>query len=189
MKLAGKRQSIPGVQSVAKNVGTGSALAGMFGLMYGGIPGALTSAALDFAVAYPLAKGARKLAPPRQSTKTFIRTPEGKLVGAPEYSGLETAANYGGSVLSGVLGMGLTPQVEPTNMSQDQMIMHEMAQRQLINNLQVPQAVAPGTQFQMAGLEFLNQYIRPDISTMSTQLPVPERVQNLLSRTGLELGL
>lgn len=189
MKLAGKRQPIPGVQSVAKNVGMGSALAGAFGFFGGGLPGAATSAALDFAVAYPLAKLARKIAPPTQSKTTFIRTPEGKLVGAPEYSGLETAANYGGSVLSGVLGMGLTPQVEPTVMSQDQTIMHEMMQRQALNNLQMPQAVAPGTQFQMAGLEFLNQYIRPDLSTMSTQLPVPERVQSLLSRTGLELGL
>lgn len=189
MKLAGKAKTIPGVSSVAKNVGTGSALAGMFGLMYGGLPGAVSSAALDFAVAYPLAKLARKAAPPKQSTTSFIKTAGGQLVGAPEYSKLETAANYGGSVLSGVLTAGLAPPVEATVMSQDQTIMHEMMQRQALNNLQLPQAVAPGTQFQMSGLEFLNQYIRPDASQLSSQLPVPERVQALLNRTGMELGL
>ena len=64
--------------------------------------------------------------------------------------------------------------------------MSQMMQRQAVNHLENPQAVAPGTQYQMAGLEFLNQYTKPDQSLMS-RMPVPERVQRLLDQTGMEL--
>lgn len=187
MKLAGLRRFISSNKDIAANVGTGSVLAGGFGAMAGGPAVGLGSALIDFGVTYPLTALARKARPPKVSTTKFIRTAKGTYEGAPEYSRAETVANLGGSLLSAGLSAGLMPgmEIESTIASQDQTLYHEMLQRQLVNNLQVPQAVAPGTQFQMAGLEFLNQYIMPS----STSLPVPNRVQALLNRTGLELSL
>jgi hypothetical protein len=46
--------------------------------------------------------------------------------------------------------------------------------------------VAPGTQFQMAGIEFLNQYINP-LAQTQYQLPVPARAQQALDQTGMRL--
>lgn len=190
MKLAGRSKIPADATSVAGNVGMGSALAGVLGLLGGGPIAGLGSAAIDFAVTYPLVKGARKLRPPVRpsaaTAKNFVRDESGNLVPALEYSKLETGANIGGSLLSAGLGVGLMAP-EPTVMSQDQTIMHEMMQRQAVNNLQAPQAVSPGTQFQMAGLEFLNQYIRPDLNTTDLNMPMPARVQALLQQTGMEL--
>jgi hypothetical protein len=39
----------------------------------------------------------------------------------------------------------------------------------------------------MAGLEFLNQYVRPDLNTTDLNMPMPARVQALLQQTGMEL--
>lgn len=188
MKLAGLRNFFSANKDIAANVGTGSALAGAFGTLAGGPGVGLGSALIDFGVTYPLTALARKLRPPKESTTNFIRTPDGKYTPAPEYSKAETVANLGGSVLSAGLSAGLMPgmPVEPTVASQDQTLYHEMLQRQQINNLQVPQAVAPGTQFQMAGIEFLNQYINP-LAQTQYQLPVPARAQQALDQTGMRL--
>jgi hypothetical protein len=50
--------------------------------------------------------------------------------------------------------------------------MQEMQQRAAINQLEGPQAVAPGTQFQMQGLEhtFLKNYVKPQ-NYMSSLMP------------------
>jgi hypothetical protein len=50
--------------------------------------------------------------------------------------------------------------------------MEQMAQRAGVNNMQTAQAVAPGTQFQMQGLEstFLRNYTKPQ-SYMSSLMP------------------
>jgi hypothetical protein len=185
---AARNATTAALPSVAGSVAPGSALAGLFGTMVGGPGMGLASAGLDFAVSYPLTKLARVISPPKQSTTSFVKNAAGQLVPALEPSKLEGAANIGGMLLSSQLGGALIPYTpEPTVNSQDQTIMHEMMQRQMVNGLEVPQAVAPGTQFQMAGLEFLNNYTRPQQTSIS--LPVPERVQRLLQQTGMELGL
>lgn len=188
MRLAGLGKFFTKNKDLAANVGTGSAYAGAFGTLAGGPGVGLGSALIDFGVTYPLTALARKLRPPKQSTTNFIRTPDGKYTPAPEYSRLEGAANLGGSLLSAGLSAGLMPgmPIEPTISSQDQTLYHQMLQRQQINDLQLPQAVAPGTQFQTAGIEFLNQYINPTAQSRAS-LPVPARVQEVLDQTGMRL--
>ena len=184
MKLAGLRKFLSANKDIAANVGTGSVLAGGFGTLVGGPGVGLGSALIDFGVTYPLTALARKVRPPKQSATKFTRTPGGEYQPALEYSGLEGVANIGGSLLSAGLSAGLMPgmSIEPTVSSQDQTLYHQMLQRQQINNLQLPQAVSPGTQFQMAGMEFLNDYLNP-----SAALPVPARVQEVLNQTGMRL--
>lgn len=188
MRLAGLGKFFAKNKDIAANVGTGSAMAGAFGALAGGPGVGIGSALIDFGVTYPLTALARKLRPPKQSTTNFIRTPDGKYTPAPEYSRVETIANLGGSVLSAGLSAGLMPgmPVEPTISSQDQTLYHQMLQRQIINELQVPQAVAPGTQFQTAGIEFLNQYINP-LTQPQYALPVPARAQQALDQAGVRL--
>jgi len=93
-----------------------------------------------------------------------------------------------GSALAG--GFGMARQVEPTATSQDQTIMHQMMQRAAVNDMQLPQEVAPYTQFQTAGLpnrnQFLNDYIYPPVA--GTEVELPDVVKRALQRTGLELG-
>lgn len=194
MRLAGlgraAKKDVAGLPSVVSGILPGSALSGVFGTMAGGPVLGLGSAALDFAVSYPLTKLARAARPPKQSTTNFVRDAAGNVKPALEPSRLEGAANIGGMILSSQLGASLLPfgpAVEPTVNSQEQTLMHEMIQRQEVNNLQAPQAVAPGTQFQMAGIEFLNNYLTPQVS--ETALPVPARVATLLKQTGMDLGL
>lgn len=152
---------------VASSVGTGSALSGSFGLLSGGPKAAAAYGLGDFALVYPATLAARKLT---QNIKTPIT---GKLLGreiniSPEdiKSGAENIANLGGSVLAPIVvdklvGNSLYPQqVMPTQMSQQQQLMQEMQQRANVNHLDV-QAVAPGTQFQTQGLEFLQKYTEP----------------------------
>jgi len=57
-------------------------------------------------------------------------------------------------------------------------------QRQGINDLQVPQAVAPGTQFQAQGIEqtFLNDY-RQQVTKMLPNLP-PGYIDQLVMAGG-----
>lgn len=137
-------------------VGTGAALnAGLTTLTAGPVAG-LAYGIGDFAMSYPATLAARALG-------NRIKAPIAGI--APEHirSGLETTANLGASlgsmfVTDAVAGRLLNPQPTPINMSQEQQLMQEMAQRASVNNLDV-QAVAPGTQFQTAGLEFLQNYI------------------------------
>lgn len=191
VRLAGAGKLLQSRSGAASQVASGSALAGLWGTLAGGPMTGLASAGLDFAVNYPLLKGLRLIRPPKKSTTTFTKDPSGKLVPADEYSRLEMPVNIAGMLLSSQLGSQLIPypgeQVEPTVMSQDQTIMHQMMQRQAINDLQIPQAVAPGTQFQTAGIEFLQNYLNPNQNPMS--LPVPARVQQALERTGVSLEL
>ena len=148
------------------NVGAGSLLTGGFGTLAGGPVQGAAYAAGDFAAALPLTALARKLRPPKASTTRFIKDATGKVVPAMDYSRLETAANLGGSILSPVLTEAVAgplfsqQAIEPSSVSQEQQIMQQMMQRQAVNGLDVPQAVAPGTQYQTAGIEqtFLEDY-------------------------------
>jgi hypothetical protein len=153
-----------GNPDVAAQVGTGSALAGGFGLLSGSVPAAAAYGATDFLMSYPATLAARKVG------EKLIKKPVnilGRQV-KPETlrGGLEGTANVVASVASplavdATVGRYLFP--EPTNQSQQQQIMQEMQQRAAVNQLQGPQAVAPGTQFQMQGLEhtFLRNYVKP----------------------------
>ncbi len=154
-------------KDVAKSVVPGSALAAGFGLLEGPAAG-LAYGAADFAAAFPATLAARALG--SRVTKPVLGI-------APKtiQTGLEQAANIGAS-LGGTIAAsqalyGNQPAAMPTNMSQEQQLMHEMAQRAAVNKLDV-QAVAPGTQFQTAGLEFLNDYVhRPKPSVASYLAP------------------
>jgi hypothetical protein len=83
----------------------------------------------------------------------------------------ENVANIGASLGSTVAASQLLygNRVMPTDMSQPEQIKHQMMQRAAVNNLDV-QAVAPNTQFQTAGLEFLNDYTRRQPSNMANYL-------------------
>jgi hypothetical protein len=76
-------------------------------------------------------------------------------------------------------------QVVPTQVSQEQQLMQQMMQRQDVNNLQVPQSVAPGTQFQAQGIEqtFLNDY-RDQVTKMLPNLP-PGYIEELIATGGM----
>lgn len=151
-------------KDVARNVGTGSLLSGAFGLLTGGPKAAAAYGAADFLASYPATLAARTLG------NRYITKPL-KILGSeiqPQAlkEGLEITTNIVSSiaapmVLDATVGKYLYPQ--PTAESQPQQIMQEMQQRSVVNQLEVPQAVAPGTQFQMQGLEhtFLKNYVKP----------------------------
>ncbi len=194
MRLAGIAKGLTkaDLKSVAGSVGAGSALAGGFGLMAGGPVLGAASAAADFALAYPLTLAARAARPGKYRT---VINETGKQITEHVPSKLENAANLAGSIVSPLaadlaLGGAMAAQVEPTVMSQDQTIMHQMMQRSAVNNMQLPQEVAPYTQFQTAGLpnrnQFLNDYLYPPVA--GTEVELPDVVKRALQRTGLELG-
>jgi hypothetical protein len=170
------------------NVAAGSALSAGFGMMAGGPAAGLAYGLGDLAVALPLTAAARKLRPPKTRR---VEVAPGKFEEELVPSRLETAANIGGSLVSpiateAIAGRMLMPQaVEPTQISQEQQIMQQMMQRQAVNNLQAPQAVAPGTQFQAQGIEqtFLDQY-RQNMEKTLGSFP-PEYVEALRSAGGV----
>jgi hypothetical protein len=169
------------------NVAAGSALSAGFGMMAGGPGVGLAYGLGDLATALPLTAAARKLRPAKSRR---VEVAPGKFEEELVPSRLETAANLGGSLISplateAVLG-GLMPQPQaaPTQVSQEQQIMQQMMQRQDINNLEVPQAVAPGTQFQAQGIEqtFLDNY-RQQVTKMLPNLP-PGYVEEMIAMGG-----
>jgi len=175
-------------KDLVQNVGTGSALSAGFGMMAGGPVAGLAYGAGDLAVALPLTAAARKLRPPKTRR---VETSPGQFQEENIPSRLETAANLGGSLVSPfatealIGGLMPQPQVIPTQMSQEQQLMQQMMQRQEVNNLQVPQAVAPGTQFQAQGIEqtFLNYY-RDQVTKMLPNLP-PGYIEELIATGGM----
>lgn len=182
MRFAGKNKDL------VANVGAGSALSAGFGLMSGGPVAGLAYGLGDIATALPLTALARKVRPPKSRR---VEVAPGKFESELVPSRLEAAANIGGSLIApfateAVLG-GLMrpPSVEPVVASQDQQIMQQMMQRQAINNLQVPQAVAPGTQFQAQGIEqtFLTDYVR-QLNKPLEQYP-PEYIEALRAAGGI----
>lgn len=162
-------------KDVVGSVATGSALAAGYGAMGGG-PGVGIAYGLgDLATTLPLTLAARRIRPPKPTGRRIEIEP-GKFEPEIANSRLEVAANLGGSLISplateALLG-GLISRPTPTQASQEQQIMQQMMQRQGINDLQVPQAVAPGTQFQAQGIEqvFLDQY-RQQVTKMLPNLP------------------
>lgn len=157
---------------VLTSVGTGSALSTGLGTLFGGpVTGAAYGAA-DFLASYPATLAARKLSQGITKPVNIL----GKQIKPETVRGaIEGGANLGASLVSPVLVepfLSRPIQVEPTVVSQEQQIMEQMEQRAAVNRLQGPQAVAPGTQFQMQGLEstFLRNYTKPQ-SYMSSLMP------------------
>lgn len=156
---------------VATSVGTGSALSAGLGTLFAGPVGGVAYGAADFLASYPATLAARKLGQGITKPVNVL----GKQIKPETVRGaLEGGANLGASLLSPMLVDPLLsrPQVEPTVVSQEQQIMEQMAQRAAVNQMEVPQAVAPGTQFQMQGLEstFLRNYTKPQ-NYMSSLMP------------------
>lgn len=156
---------------VAAQVGTGSALAGGFGLLTGGPVAGVAYGAADFLTSYPATLAARKLGQKYITKPVNVPRPLQRFLGKqvePQTirGAVEGTVNLGASLASplavdATIGRALYPQ--PTEQSQQQQIMQEMQQRAAINQMEVPQAVAPGTQFQMQGIEqtFLKNYVKP----------------------------
>lgn len=154
---------------VAKAVIPGSLLAGGFGLLEG--PGAAATYGIaDFAAAFPATMAARGLT--RNVKNPMVR------------GVVENVANIGASLGSTIAASNLlyNSRPIPTDLSQSQQIMQEMNQRAAINNLDI-QAVAPGTQFQTAGIEFLNNYVHPQMPNSMAYLSPYE--QTLLAQHGV----
>jgi hypothetical protein len=170
------------------SVAAGSALSAGFGAMAGGPGVGLAYGLGDIATALPLTAAARKLRPPKTRR---VEVAPGKFEPENVPSRLEHAANIGGSLLSPLAteavmgGLIPQPQVTPTQISQEQQIMQQMMQRQAINSLEVPQSVAPGTQFQAQGIEqtFLDDY-QQQVTKMMPNLP-PGYIDQLISMGGM----
>jgi hypothetical protein len=169
------------------NVAAGSALSAGFGAMAGGPGMGLAYGLGDLAVALPLTAAARKIRPAKTRR---VEVAPGKFEEELVPSRLENAANIGGSLISPfateALAGGLMPQPQatPTQISQEQQIMQQMMQRQAVNSLEVPQAVAPGTQFQTPGIEqtFLDNY-RQQVTKMLPNLP-PGYIEEMIAMGG-----
>lgn len=150
-------------RQAAKAALPGAGLNFAVGTLTGGPVAGAAYAAGDFLLNYPLVGLARKAFPGTPAGTATIKTPAGqKIVKDLPYmpSGPEQAINLGASLASMPL-VDLATQgalyqnaqvVEPTNISQEQQIYQQAIQRQQINNLQ-QQALSPGTQFQMQGIE------------------------------------
>lgn len=170
------------------NVAAGSALSAGFGLMGGGPVTGLAYGLGDLATALPATALARKLRPPKTRR---VEVSPGKFENELIPSRLETGANLAGSLISpfateAIAGRFLPqPEIVPTQVSQEQQIMQQMVQRQGVNELQVPQAVAPGTQFQAQGIEqtFLDTY-RQQVTKMLPTIQ-PAFLEELLSAGGV----
>jgi len=165
------------LQSLLKNLGTqGSkaaakaALPGVglnfaIGTLAGGPAAGAAYAAGDFLLNYPLIRTAKRLFPGTPATISYKTKAGEKIVkDIVQPSGAETAANILGSFVSAPLVDYATQgallaqnQIEPKNISQEQQLYQQSMQRQAVNNLK-QQALAPGTQFQMQGLEHTFHY-------------------------------
>lgn len=154
---------------VAKSVIPGSALAAGFGLLEGPTAAA-TYGLMDLAAAFPATMAARGL----------TRNVKNPLIRATAENVANIGASLGSTVAASNLLYGNRPM--PTDMSQSQQIMQEMTQRAAVNNLDV-QAVAPGTQFQTAGIEFLNDYVENELPSIANYLS-PEELA-LFSKQGV----
>ena len=136
------------------------------GALSGNPAAGVAYAAGDFLLNYPLVGLARKIAPGTPGGMATIRTKTGQLIQKeiPHMpSQLESGVNFAASLASAPLVDIATQgklypqaqqvaQVEPTQQSQEQQLYQQALQRQQINQLE-QQALAPGTQFQMQGIE------------------------------------
>jgi hypothetical protein len=153
----------PASRQAAKAALPGAGINFAIGALTQGPVAGLAYGAGDFLLNYPVVAAARKYFPGTPGGKAVITDAAGKkTVREIPYSPstVENVANLGASFASMPL-VDLATQgalynnaqvVEPTNISQEQQLYQQTLQRQSINKLQ-QQALAPGTQFQMQGIE------------------------------------
>jgi hypothetical protein len=147
-------------RQAAKAALPGAALNAAVGTVLGGPVAGVGYAAGDFLLNYPVVAGARKLFP--GATETVIDA-AGKSATRYVPSRVEQGVNLAASLASApltdlVTGGALLPQqVTPADMSQTQQIYQQSLQRQNVNDLKT-QALSPGTQYQMQGLEHTFHY-------------------------------
>jgi hypothetical protein len=149
------------LKNVAKPALTSGALATGMSLLSGASPlQALASGAVDVAADVATLGALRKLAPNAYKTKILIDPATGKKVTQQGSHPLETPLNIGTSIGAGYL---TAPLIYGTG--QQQQIAQQVEQRALVNNLQAPQLLSEGTNFQTAGLpdpqdfqQLLNQH-------------------------------
>lgn len=155
-------------RQAAKAALPGAALNFGFGTLTQGPIAGLAYAAGDFLLNYPAVGAARKMFPGTPAGTATIVTKGGQTITKElPYmpSSVESGLNLGASLASAPLVDVVTGGAlynnqaapEPTNMSQEQQSYQQATQRQQINRLQ-QQALSPGTQFQMQGLEHTFHY-------------------------------
>jgi hypothetical protein len=155
-KQIGKLLASKTSQQAASAALPGAGINAALGAVIGGPKAAVGYAAGDFLLNYPLVGLARKYFPGSTAT---ITSAAGKTTQQYMPSKVEQGVNFAASLLSApatdiVTGGALlpTPQVMPTNMSQEQQEYAQLVQRQQLNDLQT-QALSPGTMYQMQGIE------------------------------------
>jgi hypothetical protein len=150
-------------RQAAKAALPGAALNFAVGTLSGGPVAGAAYAAGDFLLNYPLIGAARKMFPGTPGGMATIKGKDGTVTKREipySPSNVETGVNLVASLGSMPLVDYVTQgalyqqqqQPEPVQQSQEQQIYQQATQRQYINNLKT-QALAPGTQFQMQGLE------------------------------------
>lgn len=125
------------------------------GMLTGGPKVGLAYAGGDFLLNYPLVALARKISPAVEKEIKDVAT--GVVTKQLVPSGLEKGVNFAGSLGSAplvdyVTQGSLYPQVQPQAISQNAQEQQQLLQRQLINQQQQAQQVAPGTMYQTVGL-------------------------------------
>lgn len=164
LNLLKSKTSVDAAKAALPGAGLNFALGALTGNPTAGV----AYAAGDFLLNYPLVGLARKIAPGTPAGTATIRTKAGQTITKEvpyTPSNLEQGVNLGASFLSAPLvdiaTKGALYQqnqtIQPTQLSQEQQIYQQAQQRQAVNRLEA-QALSPGTQFQMQGLEHTFHY-------------------------------
>lgn len=136
------------LRDVAKPALASGGLATGLSLLGGATPlQALASGAVDVAADVVTLGALRKLAPKAYTKRTLIDEKTGEKTVQQGSHPLETPLNIGTSIGAGYL---TAPLIYGTG--QQQQIAQQVEQRALVNNLQTPQFLSEGTNFQLTGL-------------------------------------
>lgn len=136
------------LRDVAKPALASGGLATGLSLLGGATPlQALASGAVDVAADVVTLGALRKLAPKAYTKRTLIDEKTGEKTVQQGSHPLETPLNIGASIGAGYL---TAPLIYGTG--QQQQIAQQVEQRALVNNLQTPQFLSEGTNFQLTGL-------------------------------------
>lgn len=179
-----------GLLNTAKQVAAPSLMSGGLTTGMSLLTGSDPLTSLAYGVGDTLASGGsvaavRALRPGSYKQKRLKNVDTGEIETTTKGSRLELPANIAASIGAGYgLTSLLEPRPVPTQYSQEQQIMAQMVERAQVNDLPV-QAVAPGTQFQMAGMEFLDDVPRQMQLAGNWQQYLNPQDQAILSHYGI----
>ena len=179
-----------GLLNTAKQVAAPSLTSGALATGVSLLGGSNPLTALAYGLGDTLASGGsvaavRALRPKSYQQRRVKDLKTGRIETINKTSRAETPVNFLTSVGTGYgLSSILEPRPVPTNYSQEQQIMTQMIERAQINDLPI-QAVAPGTQFQMAGMEFLDDIPRQMQLAGNWQQYLTPQDQAVLSQYGI----